>query len=121
LVEFLDYTHLNGVRICFDAGHAHLAGDAREALGILRERVASVHLHDNRGEKDEHLLPFEGGEGGMDWPGLMQDLSEAKSGSGESPCAFLELLDHGPDPSRLKRAMDVARRLEDLEKGTEHE
>jgi len=116
LVEFLDYTHLRNVGVCFDAGHAHLAGSAREAFGILRERVASIHLHDNRGEKDDHLLPFEGGEGGIDWLGLMQDLSAAKASDGEIPCAFLELLDHGPDPARLKRAMDVARRLEELEK-----
>lgn len=115
LLEFLDYTHLRNVGICFDAGHAHLAGNAREAFGVLRERTASIHLHDNRGEKDDHLMPF---EGGIDWPGLMQDLSAAQSGSGDSPCAFLELQDHGPDPARLKKAIDVARRLEELEKRT---
>jgi len=113
LVEFLDYTHLRNVGICFDAGHARLTGNPREAFGMLRERVASIHLHDNRGEKDDHLLPF---EGGIDWPGLVQDLSGARGSSGESPCAFLELLDQGLDPARLKRAMDVARRLEELEK-----
>ncbi|HXJ93065.1 MAG TPA: sugar phosphate isomerase/epimerase family protein [Terriglobia bacterium] len=115
LVEFLDYTHLRNVGICFDAGHAHLAGNAREAFGILRERVSSVHLHDNHGEKDDHLLPFEGGPGGIDWPGLMLDLSAAKGSSGESPCAFLELQDHGPKSTQLKQVCEVARKLEELE------
>jgi hypothetical protein len=45
---------------------------------------------------------------------LMHDLSGAKSKSGEDICAFLELQDHGPDPARLKKAIDVARRLEEL-------
>jgi sugar phosphate isomerase/epimerase len=113
VVEFLDYTHLSNMGICFDAGHAHLAGNVSEAFGIVRERIASVHLHDNRGEKDDHLMPF---EGSIDWPGLMQELSGTKSKSGEDLCAFLELQDHGPDPARLKKAIDAARRLEELEK-----
>jgi sugar phosphate isomerase/epimerase len=109
LLEFLDYTHLGNVGICFDAGHAHLAGNAREALGVLRERIGSIHLHDNRGEKDDHFLPF---EGGIDWPGLIQDLSAVRSS--ESLCAFLELQNHGPDSTRLQRVSDVARRIEEL-------
>jgi len=31
---------------------------------MMRDRVATVHVHDNHGEKDEHLLPF---EGTIDW------------------------------------------------------
>jgi sugar phosphate isomerase/epimerase len=115
LIEFLDYTHLSNVGICFDVGHAHLAGNVREAFGVVRERIASVHLHDNRGEKDDHLMPL---EGGIDWSGLMHDLSGAKSKSGEDICAFLELQDHGPDPARLKKAIDTARKLEELENRT---
>jgi sugar phosphate isomerase/epimerase len=115
LLQFLDYTHLLNVGICFDAGHAHLAGNASEAFGILRERVASIHLHDNRGEKDDHLLPLEGGQRGIDWPGLMQDLSAAKGSSGESPCAFLELQDHGPNSTSLQRVREVVGKLQKLE------
>jgi sugar phosphate isomerase/epimerase len=111
LGEFLDYTHLSNVGICFDTGHAHLAGNEREAFGVLRDRIASIHLHDNRGEKDDHLLPL---EGGIDWPGLMPELSGAKSKSGEDLCAFLELQDHGPDSIPLQRVREVARKLDEL-------
>ena len=30
----------------------------------MRDRVVTTHIHDNHGEKDEHLLPF---EGTIDW------------------------------------------------------
>ena len=113
LLQFLDYTHLSNVGICFDTGHAHLAGNVREAFDVLRQRVSSVHLHDNHGEKDDHLLPF---EGGIDWPRLMQDLAAARSKNGESLCAFLEPKDHGPESPQLKQVREVAARLEELER-----
>src|SRR5579859_1083435 len=69
LRAFVDETRLSGLRFNFDVGHANLAdGPAEERLGKgfapLREQVVSLHLHDNHGEKDEHLLPY---EGSIDW------------------------------------------------------
>ena len=117
LMQFLNYTHLDDVGICFDAGHAHLDGNAREAFPQVRERTSSVHLHDNRGERDEHSLPFEVDAGGIEWPGLMKDLHEASENRGF--CAFLELQDHGSDATRLARAREAVRKLEALERRPE--
>jgi len=69
LRAFVDETRLTGLRFNFDVGHAHLADGPREerlerSLAPLRDLVTSVHLHDNHGEKDEHLAPF---EGTIDW------------------------------------------------------
>src|SRR5947208_8405534 len=60
LRAFVDETRLNGLRFNFDIGHAHLAEIPEEerlekSFSPLRELVSSVHLHDNHGEKDEHL------------------------------------------------------------------
>jgi sugar phosphate isomerase/epimerase len=69
LRAFVDETRLTGLRFNFDIGHAHLS-DGPEAERIekafepMRELVASVHLHDNHGEKDEHLSPY---DGSIDW------------------------------------------------------
>src|SRR5260221_2570997 len=68
---FWDQTRLTGVKICFDAGHAHLAGSVPEALEIVRDFVATTHLHDNRGEHDDHLLPY---EGSGDWSATLAAL-----------------------------------------------
>jgi sugar phosphate isomerase/epimerase len=65
LRAFVDETRLTGLRFNFDVGHANLAegsesGRIGRSFSPLRELVASVHLHDNHGEKDEHLPPYEG-------------------------------------------------------------
>jgi sugar phosphate isomerase/epimerase len=59
------------VGICFDTGHAKLAGD----LYIIAERLAAftqvIHAHDNSGA-DDHLPP---GRGDIDWRRLLNILA----------------------------------------------
>ncbi len=79
LRSFVDETRLTGLRFNFDIGHAHLAdGPAEERLGKsfapLRELAASVHLHDNHAEKDEHLPPY---DGTIDWSAAIPLLKTA--------------------------------------------
>src|SRR5262249_12702412 len=57
LKTFLEQTRLPNVRLCFDTGHAHLRGEASSALEAIREQVVTTHVHDNDGERDDHLLP----------------------------------------------------------------
>jgi sugar phosphate isomerase/epimerase len=71
LKNFLAETRLTSVKICFDAGHAHLEGGAPAALEIVRDYVATAHIHDNRGERDDHLLPY---EGTIDWSATLAAL-----------------------------------------------
>ena len=79
LRAFVDETRLTGLRFNFDIGHAFLS-DFLEAERIeksyepLRELVSSVHLHDNHGEKDEHLPPY---DGSIDWPSAIKTLAYA--------------------------------------------
>ncbi len=79
LRSFVDETRLTGLRFNFDIGHAHLAdGPAEERLeksfAPLRELAASVHLHDNHAEKDEHLPPY---DGTIDWNAAIALLKTA--------------------------------------------
>ena len=79
LRTFVDETRLTDLRFNFDIGHAHLS-DGEEAERIakaiepMRELVASVHLHDNHGEKDEHLPPY---DGSIDWQNALSVLNSA--------------------------------------------
>src|SRR4030095_9928422 len=82
LRAFVDETRLTGLRFNFDVGHANLAdGPAEERLqksfAPMKELVASVHLHDNHGDKDEHLLPY---EGSLDWNVAIPLLKSAPNG-----------------------------------------
>lgn len=79
LRAFVDETRLSGLRFNFDIGHAHLAElpqDERleKSFSPLRDFVSSVHLHDNHGEKDEHLPPY---DGSIDWPSAVKTLQSA--------------------------------------------
>src|SRR5882672_6001263 len=90
LRAFVDETRLTGLRFNFDIGHAHLAdGPAEERMeksfAPMRDLVASIHLHDNHGEKDEHLPPY---DGSIDWSAAIPLL---KSSPGENLPVVLEL------------------------------
>lgn len=60
LRHFLEETRMPGLQLCFDAGHAHLDANAVQAMETMRGLAVTAHIHDNHGEKDEHLLPFKG-------------------------------------------------------------
>jgi sugar phosphate isomerase/epimerase len=74
LLQFLKETHLNDLKLCFDAGHAHIDAKIDSVFEIMRERIVTTHIHDNHGEKDEHLLPY---EGSIDWDALLAMMSGA--------------------------------------------
>jgi sugar phosphate isomerase/epimerase len=57
--ELLKVIEGTNLAICFDAGHAHTAGNVDGWLK-LAPRFINVHLHDNKAERDEHLVLGEG-------------------------------------------------------------
>lgn len=60
------------VGICYDSGHAHMMGDAAAILRDFSPQVVTVHLHDNDGTADQHLLP---GHGTLAWPEVAAALA----------------------------------------------
>jgi len=76
LEEVGDDPRVTNLGICIDIGHAHLSHDAgREPVANYLERYVAqllhLHLHDNHGASDEHLVP---GDGTVDWPRCLQTL-----------------------------------------------
>ena len=84
LVQLIRETHLRELKFCFDAGHAHMEEGIPKALELMGDRIVTTHIHDNHGEKDEHLLPF---EGTIDWEETLSSLA----GLPEKPAIVLEL------------------------------
>ena len=64
LKNFLEQTRLTNVKLCFDAGHAHLEGGVEPSIETIRDLIVTTHIHDNGGERDDHLPPY---EGTIDW------------------------------------------------------
>ena len=50
--------------VCLDTSHAHLSHTLNELMEQYGRRMTAVHISDNRGEHDDHMLPF---EGTIDW------------------------------------------------------
>src|SRR5271157_2368400 len=113
LRAFVDETRLTGLRFNFDIGHAHLAdgpeeGRIEKSFASLRDLVVGVHLHDNHGEKDEHLPPY---DGTIDWAKAIPVLKAA-------PDANLPLLlelkeKTGPDALGAVEQLEAARKAMD--------
>ena len=63
---------------CFDVGHANLVGrNVLEFIRTLGPRLTILHIHDNMGEKDSHLIPCtQWYPGGVDWDSFIQGLKE---------------------------------------------
>ncbi len=109
LAEFLPQTRLSDLRLCFDVGHASLEDGIQASFDPMRERVVTTHLHDNLGEHDDHLVPF---EGKIDWQAVMQTLAEAPV---ELPLVFeLKEPANGGWQNVLDRAALAYARLEKL-------
>lgn len=105
LVEFIHFSHLEDLKVCFDTGHAHMTGGVRPGFEVLKDRIASTHLHDNRRDKDEHLFPF---DGDIDWKQTLLDF-RATAADGRFPLLF-ELRHYGPESS-LARLREVREKL----------
>jgi sugar phosphate isomerase/epimerase len=104
LHQFVKETRLD-VRICFDIGHAHIESDAMAGFELLRERVVTTHIHDNHGEKDEHLLPY---EGTIDWDAALGAFARAP----EPLPLVLELKEQSPGVPSLDQIRVAFDKLE---------
>lgn len=71
--------------LCWDFGHANLCGlNMSEEFLSLNKRLECVHIHDNDGKKDLHLLPF---YGNINWKEAMKCLKSV----GYTGCLDLEV------------------------------
>jgi sugar phosphate isomerase/epimerase len=89
LRHFIADTRLHDLRLCFDVGHAHMEEGVERGYETMRDLVVTAHLHDNHGEKDEHLLPF---EGTIDWDTTLKGFAHAPAADNKLPLV-LELKD----------------------------
>ncbi|HHT54567.1 MAG TPA: sugar phosphate isomerase/epimerase [Clostridiales bacterium] len=68
---------------CFDTGHANLmARNMYDYISALGPRLAVLHIHDNDGKNDLHMLPYSYTRNGrdplIDWEGIIKGLRDIK-------------------------------------------
>jgi sugar phosphate isomerase/epimerase len=105
LIEILEIGHLDQIGVCLDLGHAHMTVGVPEAIATLGMRITQLHVHDNHGQKDEHLFP---GDGTIDWPAATTALNALPA----PPAIVIELSSKLPDelsalPGRIRKTFEL--------------
>ncbi len=59
--------------VCMDTNHTNLGETLADAMRALGDRIGTLHISDNDGIAERHVMP---GEGSIDWPQFMQLLDE---------------------------------------------
>ncbi len=68
-----------GLNICLDVGHLNMTffkggiKDRIDSIKIMKHKIKHVHLHDNNGIHDEHLIP---GQGNLNWEEIIPLINE---------------------------------------------
>src|ERR1700678_410662 len=115
LHKFFADTHLKDLKLCFDIGHAHIDQGVGPSFEAMREYLVSSHIHDNHGDKDEHLLPF---AGTIEWDAALRSFVDAP----QTIAMVFEIKGQGATPPSLDEiraaADQVEKKLATMQKGS---
>lgn len=56
--DFIEYANHPLIGACWDTGHANCEGNQYYEIMDLGKNLKALHVNDNRGERDEHLMPY---------------------------------------------------------------
>ena len=89
------------VGMCLDTGHAHLGRYIEAFIDLAGARLLHVHLHDNHGTHDDHLIP---GRGAIDWCAVFDGLRRVQYAG----ALVIELACDRPSATYFREALSAA-------------
>ncbi len=99
------------IGLCYDSGHGNIEENSYEWLDKFKDRLISIHIHDNDGKKDLHQIPF---TGTVDWNRLSKLLAK----SSYKKCVSLEVSMHNmkinDENKFLAKSFKAAEKLSDM-------
>jgi sugar phosphate isomerase/epimerase len=117
LLELADAVNHPLVGLCWDTGHGRIMNvDQRAAVTAIGSRLKVLHLQENDGAGDDHMLPYASTRKGVDWAGLMaglRDIGYSGALNYEVDAAFCRLPEELYDAT-LRHAVTIARYLASL-------
>jgi len=73
MINELDRDNLG---VVLDTGHAHVVGESSvDALATAQDRLFHIHIDDNHGLRDQHLIP---GKGSFDFTAFLKALEKSR-------------------------------------------
>jgi sugar phosphate isomerase/epimerase len=91
--------------VCMDFGHAYLMGDVPDAIETAAEHLITTHVHDNRRQSDDHLVPY---QGTIDWASALVTMRKV----GYDGTFLLELANTATPAAVLEEARRARQRME---------
>lgn len=74
-LQLLENVRWDNLGVVLDNGHSYVVGESAERMvAKLRDRLFHVHIDDNLGKRDQHLIP---GDGSFDFPAFIGALGRA--------------------------------------------
>lgn len=75
LLRLIDLVGSENLAICLDTGHLNMSGGSqREFISQAGIKLRALHIADNEGETDQHIMPY--GKGNIDWQDTVAALRE---------------------------------------------
>ena len=98
------------LRFCYDSGHQNCNEPEIDLLSLFGDKLEALHLHDNDGQRDQHLPPF---KGTIDWQEKMEKIASlGYRGPIALECAMRRTKDIPPVEQWLEHAHAAAQKLE---------
>lgn len=76
LISYLDYifshVHSDNIGFCYDSGHHNYMSPERDLLSDFGDKLIALHLNDNMGDDDSHMLPY---DGTADWDEIIDKIA----------------------------------------------
>jgi sugar phosphate isomerase/epimerase len=124
-IERMDYTDYvlssiksDRLKLCYDSGHDECFIKSNY-LNKYADRIIALHLHDNDGTSDQHLIP---GDSNIDWENITKALSDVNyTGAITLECANKghELYEDLTPEEFLEKAYSRALRIANLMENTQ--
>ena len=96
-----EFNHPN-FKACLDTGHANVFhDDIAEDVRLLGDDLATLHVHDNKGNWDQHLIPY---MGNIKWEEFLAALKEI----GYKGAFTLETMVSTSMPEPIKEEMQIS-------------
>lgn len=76
-IIFDNFGHCGNVGFCYDVGHENCFSKGTDCLSEFARRLEALHIHDNDGSSDGHLIPY---DGNIDYDKFLKKLSAASYG-----------------------------------------
>ncbi|MEA4890206.1 MAG: sugar phosphate isomerase/epimerase family protein [Clostridiaceae bacterium] len=110
---FIDNYRTPFVGLCYDSGHENYWTPETDWLSLYSDRIFAIHLHDNCGDADSHMIPF---DGDINWSKKLRQLSRSNyKGSIALECEYHHgIYETGGFENYLKKAYRAGASIEHL-------